>query len=126
MTRIDAQGNVVITTPTDVARGRQSSQTKSDMYFLEVKPFDQEFRMAESQAQSGGGSSIDELVNSQKEVVAATWKIVRERKRATLTIDPLRRIARKDRTALAEEGERLLAFTDPDVPAHGVRFAPAG
>ena len=61
----------------DVARGRKASETKSDLYFLEVKPFDQEFRLAESQAQSGGGSSIDELVNSQKEVVAATWKLER-------------------------------------------------
>src|SRR5215207_6797598 len=58
--------------------------------------------------------------------VAATWKIVRDRKRATLTIDPLRRIARKDRAALAEEAERLLAFTDPEVTVRDVRFAPAG
>jgi len=54
--------------------------------------------------------------------VAATWKIVRDRKRATLTIDPLRRISRKDRAALVAEGERLLAFTDPELAARDVRF----
>jgi hypothetical protein len=54
--------------------------------------------------------------------VAAAWKIVRERKRATLAIDPVRRIAKSDRAALVEEGLRLLAFTDPEVAAHDVRF----
>ena len=54
--------------------------------------------------------------------VAAAWKIARERKRATLEIDPVRRIAKSDRAALVEEGLRLLAFTDPEVAAHDVRF----
>src|SRR5687768_11332921 len=53
--------------------------------------------------------------------VAATWKIVRARKRAVLTIDPLRRISKKERTGLDEEGARLLDFTDPEA-AHDVRF----
>jgi hypothetical protein len=56
--------------------------------------------------------------------VAATWKIVRERTSATLVIDPLKRIGRQDRTALKEEGERLLEFTDPDAKSRVVRFAP--
>jgi hypothetical protein len=52
--------------------------------------------------------------------VAATWKIVRRRAAATLEIEPLKRIARKDRAALVEEGERLLAFTDPDAATQRV------
>jgi hypothetical protein len=56
--------------------------------------------------------------------VAASWKIQRERKRVTLMIDPVRRIAKADRVALVEEGERLLAFTDPAL-MHDVRFAAA-
>jgi hypothetical protein len=56
--------------------------------------------------------------------VAATWRIVRARSGATLEIGPLRRIAKKDRVALAEEGERLLAFTDPDATSRDVRFTP--
>jgi Winged helix DNA-binding domain len=54
--------------------------------------------------------------------VAAAWKIVRERKRATLEIDPVRRIAKSDRAALVEEGLQLLAFTDPDAESREVRF----
>jgi winged helix DNA-binding protein len=53
--------------------------------------------------------------------VAAAWKIVRERKRATLAIDPVRRIAKSDRAALVDEGLRLLAFSDPEL-THDVRF----
>ena len=53
--------------------------------------------------------------------VAVTWKIVRDRKRAVLTVDPLRRISKTERAVLAEEGARLLEFTDPDV-AHDIRF----
>jgi hypothetical protein len=53
--------------------------------------------------------------------VAATWRTARARGRATLEIDPLARITRADRASLAEEGMRLLAFTDPDA-AHDVRF----
>jgi hypothetical protein len=58
--------------------------------------------------------------------VAATWKIVRERKRVALAIDPLRRIAKADRAALTEEGLALLAFTDPEADARDVRFAAMG
>jgi hypothetical protein len=54
--------------------------------------------------------------------VAATWRISRERTRATLLVDPLKKIARADRAALAEEGERLLAFTDPEAATRTVRF----
>ena len=57
--------------------------------------------------------------------VAASWKILRDRTGATLSIDPVRRIAKSDRAALVEEGERLLAFTDPDAAIRRVRFAPA-
>jgi hypothetical protein len=56
--------------------------------------------------------------------VAATWKIVRERRNAVLSIDPLRRIAKRDRSALEAEGMRLLAFTDPDAIERDVRFLP--
>jgi len=56
--------------------------------------------------------------------VAATWRIARARSAVTLEIGPLKRIGRQDRTALKDEGERLLAFTDPDATSHAVKFAP--
>jgi uncharacterized protein DUF4175 len=62
----------------DVTRGTRPSEAKSDIYFLEVKPFEQEFQLAQSQAQGGGGSSsVDDLVTAQKDIVVATWKLDR-------------------------------------------------
>lgn len=63
----------------DLPRGRRSSEARSDMFFLEVKPFEQEFTLARSQGGGGGSGSpqIDDLVNAQKEVIVATWKLDR-------------------------------------------------
>ena len=58
--------------------------------------------------------------------VAATWRIARTRTGATLEIEALKRIAKADRIALLEEGERLLAFTDPAAASREIRFAAAG
>ena len=64
----------------DVARGKRSSEGRSDIFFLEVKPFDSEFEMAQSQTGAGSGSaSLDSLVRAQKDVISATWKLDRRR-----------------------------------------------
>src|SRR5215207_6757717 len=49
------------------------------MFFLEVKPFTEEFVQAQSQAMGGGGQStqIDTLIAVQKEIINATWNIER-------------------------------------------------
>ena len=62
----------------DVTRGKRSNETKSDIFFLEVRPYEQEFALAQSSAMAGGGgNSIDDLVTAQKEIVVATWKLDR-------------------------------------------------
>ena len=57
--------------------------------------------------------------------VRGTWKTERSRKRATLLIEPFEPVAKKDRDALGEEGERLIRFmAEPEVAeAFEVRFA---
>ena len=61
------------------ANGARSNEGRSDIFFLEVRPFEQEFSLAESQSMAGSGytGSIDHLVNAQKQIVVATWKIDR-------------------------------------------------
>ena len=63
----------------DVSRGKRSSEARSDIFFLEVTPFEEEF--VASQSQGGAGSqderSIEDLVESQKEIITATWKLDR-------------------------------------------------
>ena len=63
----------------DITRGARSNEGRSDIFFLEVRPFEQEFSLAESQSMAGSGynGSIDDVVAAQKQVVVATWKIDR-------------------------------------------------
>jgi Winged helix DNA-binding domain len=53
--------------------------------------------------------------------VQGTWKTERSRGRATLEIKPFEPLAREDRDALAEEGERLISFTGAE--SFEIRFA---
>src|SRR4029078_3277722 len=63
----------------DVTRGTRPNESRSDIFFLEVKPYEQEFSLAQSQGGMPGGdqSGIDDLVTAQKEIVVATWKLDR-------------------------------------------------
>jgi hypothetical protein len=62
----------------DVGRGKRPTEARSDIFFLEVRPFTEEFEAAQSQAfMAGGGSSFDDLASQQKDVIIATWKLER-------------------------------------------------
>jgi hypothetical protein len=65
----------------DTGPDGQTRRTYSDMFFAEVRPFDESFR-AGQQEMSGGageggqqGDAADELAETQKEIVIATWKL---------------------------------------------------
>jgi hypothetical protein len=63
----------------DLTRGTRPNEARSDIFFLQVKPYEQEFALAQSQGAGGSAAQtgIDELVNAQKEIVVATWKLDR-------------------------------------------------
>jgi Domain of unknown function (DUF4175) len=63
----------------DIRRATKSNETRSDIFFLEVRPYEQAFSLAQSQSMAGSGyaGAIDELVNAQKQIVVATWKLDR-------------------------------------------------
>jgi hypothetical protein len=54
--------------------------------------------------------------------VHATWTIKQGRETALLTIEPLRRLSKIDRAAVAEEGDRLLSFVAGDGARREVRI----
>ena len=56
--------------------------------------------------------------------IGASWKILRENTNATLQIAPVVPLGKRDMDAVAAEGERLLAFTDPEA-SHDVSVASA-
>jgi hypothetical protein len=62
----------------DIARGKASTEARSDIFFLEVRPFSEQFFAAQSQAGFGAaaGTAAD-LLESQKEIIVATWKLQR-------------------------------------------------
>jgi hypothetical protein len=55
-------------------------------------------------------------------VVRGAWKVERKKREATVVIEPFAPIARKDRDALAAEGERLVRFVEEDAASGAVRF----
>jgi hypothetical protein len=55
--------------------------------------------------------------------VRGAWKIEKSKTAATLAIEPFDKLTKKDRTALTEEGERLVRFIEPDLRNHEIRFA---
>jgi len=57
--------------------------------------------------------------------VRGTWRITRAKDVATLTLRPMRTLARAEREAVEEEGARLLAFLQPDAGRREVRGARA-
>jgi hypothetical protein len=93
----------------DVARGRRSTEAKSDMFFLEVKPFNEEFVAAQSQAGGAGGGDpqIDALIQAQKDIISATWNVER-RSAGGRSADDVKAIA-KAQADLKERVERTLA-----------------
>ncbi|HXG89973.1 MAG TPA: hypothetical protein VNJ02_16720 [Vicinamibacterales bacterium] len=70
----------------DVGRGRRSTEARSDIFFLEVKPFEEEFVAAQSQSMGQGGSQsandLQALAEAQKEIIVATWKLDARARRA--------------------------------------------
>lgn len=55
--------------------------------------------------------------------VAGIWKIERKKRKATLTISPLKSLTDAERAELVAEGERLLRFVAGDVSEIAVEFA---
>ena len=63
----------------DTNTSRQASLTRSDIYFLQVRPFGQEFEKVQSQSLSAmDAGEVGNLAEVQKEIIVATWKLDRQ------------------------------------------------
>src|SRR5258707_1027782 len=61
-----------------------SKTATSDIYFAQIRPFRKDYKPAQSQAQMGGGGgggqqAVGELSRQQREIVAATFNVVRDK-----------------------------------------------
>ena len=63
----------------DVPHAKRSTMSRSEIFFLEVKPFNEEYTLAQSQAgmQAATGAELDSLISAQKEIISATWNLER-------------------------------------------------
>ena len=65
----------------DLVDGTQS--TTSDIYFVQIRPFKKDYKPAQSMAGGGGGGGgaqqVNQLSQQQREIVAATFNIVRDK-----------------------------------------------
>jgi hypothetical protein len=92
----------------DIGRGKPSSESRSDLFFLEVRPFNEEFVAAQSQAGGGGGDpQVESLIDAQKEIISATWNIER-RAAAGRSADDMKAVAQAQ-AELRTRVERLVA-----------------
>ena len=74
----------------DASGGKRQS---SDIYFVQIRPLRKEFKRAESDAGAGGGGGggagqVGALSQQQRQIVAATFNVNRDRK--TMTADKVR------------------------------------
>ncbi|MFB3852261.1 MAG: hypothetical protein ACE148_00390 [Vicinamibacterales bacterium] len=92
----------------DAGGGRQRRAARSDIVFLEVRSFEESFQEASSQAGGGGAatSPIDDLIASQKDIIAATWTLDRRAEDGLGIDEDLRSVQR----AQTELGARVGAL----------------
>ena len=96
------------------------SEAVTDIYFLEVLPYDREYTQSQ---QSGGAAGAEEdlrLAKFQKEIIAATFNIVRDRQKLTpgeqeediQTVAQMQEQLRQQAVPIKERIERRGAATD--------------
>ena len=84
----------------DVSRGKRSTEARSDIFFLEVTPFEEEFVSSQSQGAGSGGDeeTLEDLIQQQKDVVTATWNLDRRSRQAGgRSDDDIRAVGRAQR-----------------------------
>jgi hypothetical protein len=91
----------------DIGRGKRSTEATSDMFFLEVKPFNEEFVSAESQMSGGSDPQVDSLIQGQKEIIASTWNVER-RSQAARSADDVKAIAAAQAELKARAEQQLM------------------
>ena len=85
----------------DVGLSGESTEMRSDIFFLEIRPFGSEFEEARSQSARGGDvEELGNLARLQKQIVVATWRLD-QNSNQTAVAEDIRAVA----TAQGELGE---------------------
>ena len=109
----------------DVSRGKRSTEARSDIFFLEVTPFEEEFVASQGQGAGGAGDeAMDDMVQAQKDIITATWKLdTRGLQAGARSADDIRTVSK----AQGELRNRALGVVQQMQRANNVRrFRPGG
>ena len=96
----------------DTNTGDGAGEIRSDIYFLQVRPFDQEFEGAQSQSTSSmDAGEIGDLAEVQKQIIVATWRLDGQPagERESSDVDAVADAQEDLRWAASRMAQRLLA-----------------
>jgi hypothetical protein len=101
----------------------------SDLYFLRVRPFQKDFRQAQSQGgggggMGGGGGQVEALSEQQRQIISATFNVQRDRR--TVSADKLREsttVVGLAQSRLREQVEGLLTRMNSQLVQRDPAFA---
>ncbi|HVX12563.1 MAG TPA: hypothetical protein VHC22_15385 [Pirellulales bacterium] len=121
----------------DAGPDGEPRRVESDMYFAEVRPFDEIFRQgqqppggAQQQQQQGGenAQAAEQLLKLQKDIVNATWKVIRRETRPELSAGfggDVQSIHESQSSALEQASSLGQKLTDPRSQAHAAEVSKA-
>ena len=113
---------------TDVGRGRKPVESRSDIFFLEVKPYEEEFVAAESSAGAMGAqeTGLEDLIARQKDIMAATWKLDARARRGGSGVQSATdiKVVAEAQTSLKNKTEEVAAEMSAGLAAQRRRRAP--
>jgi hypothetical protein len=116
----------------DVGPDGERRKTASDMFFAEVRHFDEIFRQGQAQPnqqqqqqqqqqQSQNGQKAQELAELQKEIINATWKLVRREvanEPSPEFAEDVNLISQSQASAIEQLAELAEALEDPESRTH--------
>lgn len=114
----------------DFAPDGSVRRNESDMYFAEVRPFEEIFRQGEpppggqqqQQQQSPNAMQAQQLAQLQKEIINATWKVIRREIGSRLTepfASDVEQIQLSQSSALEQATALAEKLQDPESQEHG-------
>ncbi len=103
----------------DIGPDGQLRRTNGDLYFAEVRAFDEIFRESQNmggEGEGGGGQEARKLTDLQKQIINATWKLQREGKTPRYPED-IKVVLDSQKQALAQAGEAAEEARSPSQAA---------
>jgi len=104
----------------DIDRDGNKRRTASDMFFAEVRLFEEIVREGSPQSGQGspGGGEADELIKIQKDIVNAAWKLIRDHesgKAFEALADDVDVVLESQQVVIAKTDETIEKSEDPEL-----------